>query len=106
MPWGIERHMWLMKRWSVGASGVELQPFGPVALLQRTEVAYLRTTVGIGETCKKEAMYWLVGMYPADVRCWLAGIRFWGQAVSCPKDSLEVKAMETQWLIWAERWTF
>ena len=100
MPWGIERQMWLSKGWSVGAYGVELQPFGGMASLQRTEVAYLRTTLGIGETCATAAMYWLVGLLPAPTRCWLAGIRLWGQMVSCHKDSFEVKAMETQWQMW------
>ena len=45
-------------------------------------------------------MYWLAELLPAEYRCWILGIRFWGQAVTCAQDSLECQAMNTQWVLW------
>ena len=72
--------MWLMKGWSVGNYGLELQPFGAQTTLKRTEVAFLRTALGIGETCSTAAIYWLAGMLPspaADRHCRTDSQRQW-----------------------------
>ncbi len=88
-----------MKGWSVGNFGLELSPFGLQSELQRAEVAYFRTELGIGSTCSAIAINWLIGDFP-PLSCLDYWSSFWCSLASKKEDSLEFQALQTPWLLW------